>query len=104
MDLFLRTHASAIQHDPVKVQALCGNVPITSSQCTNFLLWMDETLAAPRPSRLGRAFEKYLSPSMLQAFRVILDDRTSGMVDSTSTTCSMSDFDDIVGVSRSNDR
>ncbi|OWZ05406.1 hypothetical protein PHMEG_00022511, partial [Phytophthora megakarya] len=27
MDLFLRTHAPAIYHDPVKVQALCGNMP-----------------------------------------------------------------------------
>ncbi|RMX68083.1 hypothetical protein DD238_008399 [Peronospora effusa] len=59
MDLFLRTHASAIYHDPVKVQALCAGVDVSCLTCSNFLLWSDETLAALCASQLGAEFEHW---------------------------------------------
>ncbi|KAK1932482.1 hypothetical protein P3T76_012066 [Phytophthora citrophthora] len=41
MDFFWRTHAPVIYYDPIKVQALCGEVPVFSFQYSNFLLWTE---------------------------------------------------------------
>ncbi|KAG7375552.1 hypothetical protein PHYPSEUDO_000655, partial [Phytophthora pseudosyringae] len=103
LDLFLRTHAPAIYHDPVKVQALCGDTPISSFQYSNILLWTDETLAALCRSQLGQEFEQYLSPSVRHAFQLVLEDHSSDMADSDSTASSMSDVGDATETTPAND-
>ncbi|KAL4095006.1 hypothetical protein PRIC1_010656 [Phytophthora ramorum] len=88
VDLFFRTHAPAIYHDPIKVQALCGDTAVSSYQYSNFLLWTDQTLAALCASRLGQEYEQYLGAAVHDALRTVLDDRSQLEVDSISMASS----------------
>ncbi|CAI5700578.1 unnamed protein product [Peronospora effusa] len=88
IDLFLRTHAPAIYHDPVKVQALCGATPVSCYQYSHFLLWTDQTLAGICQSQLGQDYCQYLSLSVSSAMALVLDDCPCDIDDSVSMASS----------------
>ncbi|KAK1928960.1 hypothetical protein P3T76_015600 [Phytophthora citrophthora] len=96
MDLFWRTHAPAIYYDPIKVQALCGEVPVSSFQYSNFLLWTDETLHALCVSPLGQAYDQYLSDPVLNAMELVRDNQPDEYGDNVSMASSDQDGESTV--------
>lgn len=103
VDLFLRTHAPAIYHDPVKVQAICGAAPVSCLQYSHFLLWTDETLASLSASPLGDEYEQFLSPPVFLSLQLVRDDHVGSEEDDSSVASSDLTLDEPVASVPSDD-